>query len=154
MYATAARNARTRVLELLSNTRRSPLKGLTDGIYDIRVKELGSELLAKLCLESELAKKRFPCNAVVQKKSDVGAPLPDMAVFLPGRFMGDRGVVIVQNAKVQGYAFLQEDNGYRLSDILERMVPFTQTDNLVPILRPALQRSGIRVQFLPKRAEL
>lgn len=154
LYATAARNARTRVLELLSNTRRSPLKGLTDGIYDIRVKELGSELLAKLCLESELAKKRFPCNAVVQKKSDVGAPLPDMAVFLPGRFMGDRGVVIVQNAKVQGYAFLQEDNGYRLSDILERMVPFTQTDNLVPILRPALQRSGVRVQFLPKRAEL
>lgn len=68
--------------------------------------------------------------------------------------MGDRGVVIVQNAKVQGYAFLQEDNGYRLSDILERMVPFTQTDNLVPILRPALQRSGVRVQFLPKRAEL
>ena len=74
-----------------------------------------------------------------------------MAVFLPGRFMGDRGVVIVQNAKVQGYAFLQEENGYQLSDILERMIPFAQADNLVPILRPALERKGVRVQFLPKR---
>ncbi|MDY6283714.1 MAG: 3'-5' exonuclease [Fibrobacter sp.] len=153
LFATAARNVRTRVVELLSNTRRNPLKGFTDGIYDIRVKELGSELLAKLCLESELSKKRFPCNAVVQKKPDIGAPLPDMAVFLPGRFMGDRGVVIVQNAKVQGYAFLQEENGYQLSDILERMISFSQTDNLVPILRGALERKGIRVQFLPKRTE-
>ena len=76
-----------------------------------------------------------------------------MAVFLPGRFMGDRGVVIVQNAKVQGYAFLQEENGYQLSDILERMISFSQTDNLVPILRAALERKGIRVQFLPKRTE-
>lgn len=148
LYAVAAKNARSRVLEILSGSRRSPLKGLWDGIADIRVKELGSEILAKLCLESELAERRFPCNAVAVKKSDVGAPLPDMAVFLPGRFSGDRGIVIVRRGKVLGYAFVNEEESCAFSDISERLIPFLQTENLVPILRPALNKNGIRVQFL------
>lgn len=148
LYAVAAKNARSRVLEILSGSRRSPLKGFWDGIADIRVKELGSEILAKLCLESELAERHFPCNAVAVKKSDIGAPLPDMAVFLPGRFLGDRGVVIVRRGKVLGYAFVNEEESYTLSDISECLIPFSQTGNLVPVLRPALNKSGVRVQFL------
>lgn len=149
LYATAARNLRSRALELLSNTRRSPLKGLTDGIWDIRVKELGSEILSKLYLESELAKTRFPCNAVVRKLPDVGAPLPDLAMFLPGRSHGECGVVIVQGGKVCGFTFVREECEVRLFDILENLIPFEQTENLVPILRQALLRRGVRVQFLP-----
>lgn len=150
LYATAARNIRLRILEILSNPRRGPLRGMLDGIEDIRAKELGSELLAKLCLESELAQKRFSCNLAILKRPDVGAPLPDMAIFLAGRFSGDRGVVIVRSGKVLGYTFLQEENGYSLSEILERLIPFVQTENLVPLVRSALMRRGVRVQFLPK----
>ncbi len=149
LYATAARNSRMRVLEILSRRKRNPLKGLLDGIADIRVKELGSEVLARLCLESELSERRFPCNAAPAKKSDVGAPLPDMAVFLPGRFPGDRGVVIVRHGKVLGYTFVREEESYSLHDILDRLVEFRQTENLVPILRPALEKNG--VQFIKDR---
>jgi DNA polymerase III epsilon subunit-like protein len=149
LCATSARNARTRVVELLSSRRKNPLKGLWDGVVDIRVKELGSETLARLCLESELSRTRYPCNALPSKKSDVGAPLPDMAVFLPGRFSGDRAVVIVRRGKVLGYAFVDENESYSLHDILERLVEFHQTENLVPILRPALSRNG--VQFIKER---
>lgn len=148
LYATATRNSRTRVLEILSRRKRNPLKGFLDGITDIRVKELGSEILARLCLESELSVTHYPCNALPAKKSDVGAPLPDMAVFLPGRFPGDRGVVIVRRGKVLGYAFVREEESYSLHDILDRLVEFHQTENLVPILRPALEKNGVRVQFL------
>lgn len=149
LYATAARNSRARVLEILSRRKRNPLKGLLDGITDIRVKELGSEILARLCLESELSVTHYPCNALSAKKSDVGAPLPDMAVFLPGRFFGDRGVVIVRGGKVLGYTFVREEESYSLCDILDRLVEFRQTENLVPILRPALLRNG--VQFIKEK---
>lgn len=153
LYATAARNIRQRILEILSSPRRGPLRGMFDGIEDIRVKELGSELLAKLCLESELEQKRFPCNLAVMKRPDVGAPLPDMAIFLPGRFAGDRGVVLVRGGKVLGYTFLQEENSYSLSDILERLKLFASAESLVPLVRSALSRRGVRVQFLPKSAQ-
>lgn len=146
LYAVAARNLQSCVLGFLSGSRRRLLKGLP--IVDIRVKELGSELLAKLCLESELKRKKFPCNAAVQRIPDVGKPLPDMAVFLPGRFGGDRGVVVVRGGKVLGYTFVREDAENRLSDVLERLTPFEQTANLVPLLRRALHKNGIRVQFL------
>lgn len=153
LYATAARNIRQRILEILSSPRRGPLRGMFDGIEDIRMKELGSELLAKLCLESELEQKRFPCNLAVMKRPDVGAPLPDMAIFLPGRFAGDRGVVLVRGGKVLGYTFLQEENSYSLSDILERLKLFASAESLVPLVRSALSRRGVRVQFLPKSAQ-
>lgn len=153
LYATAARNIRQRILEILSSPRRGPLRGMFDGIEDIRVKELGSELLAKLCLESELEQKRFPCNLAVMKRPDVGAPLPDMAIFLPGRFAEDRGVVLVRGGKVLGYTFLQEENSYSLSDILERLKLFASAESLVPLVRSALSRRGVRVQFLPKSAQ-
>lgn len=146
LYATATRNARTRVLEILSQRKRNPLKGFLEGIVDIRVKELGSEILARLCLESELAATHYPCNALPAKKPDIGAPLPDMAVFLPGRFLRDRGVVIVRRGKVLGYTFICEKEGYSLQDILDRLTLFHQTENLVPILRPALEKYG--VQFI------
>lgn len=153
LYATAARNIRQRILEILSSPRRGPLRGMFDGIEDIRMKELGSELLAKLCLESELEQKRFPCNLAVMKRPDVGAPLPDMAIFLPGRFAEDRGVVLVRGGKVLGYTFLQEENSYSLSDILERLKFFAAAENLVPLVRSALSRRGVRVLFLPKSAQ-
>lgn len=153
LYATAARNIRQRILEILSSPRRGPLRGMFDGIEDIRMKELGSELLAKLCLESELEQKCFPCNLAVMKRPDVGAPLPDMAIFLPGRFAGDRGVVLVRGGKVLGYTFLQEENSYSLLDILERLKLFAPAENLVPLVRSALSRRGVRVQFLPKSAQ-
>lgn len=149
LYAAATRNARTRVLEILSRRKRNPLKGLLEGITDIRVKELGSEILARLCLESELAATHYPCNALPAKKPDIGAPLPDMAVFLPGRFPGDRGVVIVRRGKVLGYTFVCEEEGYSLQDILDRLTLFHQTENLVPILRPALEKYG--VQFIKEK---
>lgn len=149
LYAAATRNARTRVLEILSRRKRNPLKGLLEGITDIRVKELGSEILARLCLESELAAAHYPCNALPAKKSDIGAPLPDMAVFLPGRFPGDRGVVIVRRGKVLGYTFVCAEESYSLHDILDRLTLFHQTENLVPILRPALEKYG--VQFIKEK---
>lgn len=149
LYATATRNARTRVLEILSQRKRNPLKGFLEGIVDIRVKELGSEILARLCLESELAATHYPCNALPAKKPDIGAPLPDLAVFLSGRFLGDRGVVIVRRGKVLGYTFVREEESYSLYDILDRLILFHQTENLVPILRPALLRNG--VQFIKEK---
>lgn len=149
LYAAATRNARTRVLEILSRRKRNPLKGLLEGITDIRVKELGSEILARLCLESELAAAHYPCNVLPAKKSDIGAPLPDMAVFLPGRFPGDRSVVIVRRGKVLGYTFVCEEESYSLHDILDRLTLFHQTENLVPILRPALEKYG--VQFIKEK---
>ncbi len=151
LYATAARNARTRVLEILSQRKRNPLKGLLEGITDIRVKELGSEILARLCLESELSATHYPCNAEPAKKPDIGAPLPDMAVFFPGRFPGDRSVVIVRRGKVLGYTFVREEESYSLYDILDRLILFHQTENLVPILRPALEKNGVRVQFIKEK---
>ncbi len=149
LYANATRNARTRVLEILSQRKRNPLKGFLEGIVDIRVKELGSEILARLCLESELAATHYPCNALPAKKPDIGAPLPDMAVFLSGRFLGDRGVVIVRRGKVLGYTFVREEESYSLYDILDRLILFHQTENLVPILRPALEKYG--VQFIKEK---
>lgn len=146
LYATAARNSRARVLEILCRRKRNPLKGLLEGIADIRVKELGSEILARLCLESELSTAHYPCNAEPAKKPDIGAPLPDMAVFLPGRFPGDRGVVIICGGKVLGYTFVREEESYSLHDVLDRLTLFHQTENLVPILRPALDKNG--VQFI------
>ncbi len=153
VYATAARNLRTRILELLSNTRRSPIKNLTGGLEDIRVKELGSELLAKLCLESDIEKNHYLCNSAVLKKPDIGAPLPDMAIFLPGRFSGDCGVVIVQKGKVLGFTFVREDSAHRISDVLDKIIRFEQTENLVPLVREALARKGVRVQFLCETGE-
>jgi len=148
LYETFARNRRERVLALLSNARKGPLKGLAEGIYDIKTKDTGSELLARLCVEVELFKHRYPCNCAVAELSDSGAPIPDMAVFLPGRFQGDKGVVVVRGGKVQGYTFLSEDGCYSLSDVLEKLIPFPQELNLIPILRPALQKYGVRAVFL------
>ncbi|MCI5600276.1 MAG: exonuclease domain-containing protein [Hallerella porci] len=148
LYATAARNMRSRVLELLANTKRGVLKGLASHLVDIQVKELGSEILAKLCLESELAQKAFLYNSKAVKKPDIGAPLPDMALFLSGRFLGDRGIVIVLKGKVQGYTFIQEENGYSLHEILERLIPFAPAENLVPMIRSAMQKNGVKIQFL------
>lgn len=146
LYAVAARNLQSRVLEFFSGTRKRPLKGLP--VVDVRTKVLGSELLSKLCLESELALKKFPCNVAISKMPDIGESLPDMAIFLPGRFDGDRGVVVVRGGKVLGFSFVREESAARLSEVLEALIPFEQTANLVPLIRQGLRKNGIRVQFL------
>jgi len=147
LYICAARNMREKVLSLLSNVNRGPLSAVREGLCDISFEGTGSDLLAKLCVASALFKNKYPCNVAVRSLSDVGAPLPDMVVFGPGRSEGEKVVIVVRNNQVLGFQFVDEEGSFSLSCVMESLRRFPESLNLVPHLRPVLQGNRFRVVF-------